>query len=248
MTSPVLHLQHVHKTYVMGDSEVQALKGIDLTIEAGEFTALKGPSGSGKSTLLNICGLLDRADCVDSDERADHDNEGSVELLGNRLNRLSDRELTLLRRQHIGFVFQSYNLLPVLSAHENIEYPLLLCGASRHDREKRVVELVEQVGLSAFANHRPDHLSGGQRQRVAIARALIKQPRLVIADEPTANLDTATASQMIELMHELGKSRGTTFLIATHDERMAQRCDRVLSMVDGVISGQQVQEVRHEVA
>jgi len=231
MTSCVLKLHDVHKTYAMGDSEVKALRGIDLTIEAGEFTALKGPSGSGKSTLLNICGLLDRA------------NNGTLELLDEPINDLSDQALTGMRRAHIGFVFQSYNLLPVLSASENIEYPLLLSGVSRSQRQQQVAELVEQVGLSEFATHRPDHLSGGQRQRVAIARALIKQPRLVIADEPTANLDTQTASQMIELMHELGKSRGTTFLIATHDERMAQRCDRVLNMVDGVITDQSVQGV-----
>ncbi len=236
MTSPILELHHIHKTYVMGDSEVQALKAINMTIQAGEFTALKGPSGSGKSTLLNICGLLDQPD------------SGTVKLLGNTITGLSDKALTQLRRAHIGFVFQSYNLLPVLSAAENIEYPLLLSGASRGERLKRVAELIEQVGLTQFARHRPDHLSGGQRQRVAIARALIKQPRLVIADEPTANLDTETASQMIELMHELGKSRGTTFLIATHDERMAERCDRVLNMVDGMFSDQQTTGETHEVA
>ncbi len=219
----IIRLRDIHKSYTMGDTRVTALKGIDLTISAGEFTAIKGPSGSGKSTMLNICGLLDRAD------------RGDLTLAGKTINGMADRQLTLLRRENIGFVFQSYNLLPVLSAAENIEYPLLLAGISGSERSLRVAEIVEQVGLDEFQHHRPDHLSGGQRQRVAIARALIKKPRLVIADEPTANLDTETASQMIELMHTLGKSRGTTFLIATHDDRMAARCDRILTMVDGVI-------------
>jgi len=221
--SPIICMRDIHKSYAMGDSRVTALKGVNLDISAGEFTALKGPSGSGKSTMLNICGLLDQPD------------SGDLSLAGKTIEGMSDGRLTELRREHIGFVFQSYNLLPVLSAAENIEYPLLLSGVAKSERSLHVGEIIEQVGLSEFQTHRPDHLSGGQRQRVAIARALVKQPRMVIADEPTANLDTETASQMIELMHTLGKSLGTTFLIATHDERMAARCDRILNMVDGVI-------------
>ena len=220
--NPILCLRGIHKTYVVGESRVRALRGIDLDIEAGEFTALEGPSGCGKSTLLNICGLLDRAD------------QGELGLLGENLDNATERRLTRLRRGHIGFVFQNYNLLPVLSAAENIEYPLLLSRTPRQARQRQVDEIIEQVGLEAFASHRPDHLSGGQRQRVAIARALVNRPRLVIADEPTANLDTETASQMIELMQALGRSRGTTFLIATHDDRMARRCDRVITLLDGV--------------
>ncbi len=220
---PVLKMENIRKTYDMGDTQVIALKQAYLCLEAGDFAALKGPSGSGKSTLLNICGLLDSA------------NDGELEFLGQPVAGLNNRQLTLLRRENMGFVFQSYHLLPVLSASENIEYPLLLKGEDVKTRQNRVAELIEQVGLSRFAHHRPDHLSGGQRQRVAIARALVNQPRLVIADEPTANLDTETATQMIELMHALGKAQGTTFLIATHDERMAARCDRVLNMRDGEI-------------
>lgn len=235
-SNTILSLQNICKTYVTGDSRVNALQGINLTIGSGEFTALEGPSGSGKSTLLNICGLLDRA------------NKGELELMGKTINSASDYQLTQLRRQHLGFVFQSYNLLPVLSANENIEYPLLLSGTSLKIRRHKVDEIVEQVGLKEFASHRPDHLSGGQRQRVAIARALINRPRLVIADEPTANLDTKTASQMIELMHDLGRSRGTTFLIATHDDRMARRCDRIITMVDGVVNERQTSGASHEMA
>ncbi|HGG59487.1 MAG TPA: ABC transporter ATP-binding protein [Gammaproteobacteria bacterium] len=234
--SPILRLRGIHKTYVVGESRVHALRGIDLDIEAGEFTALEGPSGCGKSTLLNICGLLDRAD------------QGELHLLGEKLNGAGERRFTRLRREHIGFVFQNYNLLPVLSAAENIEYPLLLSRTPRQARRRQVDAIIEQVGLEAFAGHRPDHLSGGQRQRVAIARALINRPRLVIADEPTANLDTETASQMIELMRGLGRSRGTTFLIATHDDRMARRCDRIITLLDGVAGEKRENGGDHEMA
>ncbi len=221
--TPVLKLRGIHKHYDMGDARITALKNVSLRLEPGDFAALKGPSGSGKSTLLNICGLLDDA------------NQGAVEFLGCDISDLDARQRTLLRRENMGFVFQSYHLLPVLSAQENIEYPLLLSGEPVKQRQQRTAAMIERVGLSEFASHRPDHLSGGQRQRVAIARALVNQPKLVIADEPTANLDTQTATQMIELMHELGKAQGTTFLIATHDERMAARCDRVFSMRDGAL-------------
>ena len=234
-TPTVLQLENIHKHYNVGTSQVVALKRVHLRLEAGDFAALKGPSGSGKSTLLNICGLLDSA------------NGGELLFSGQCAGSLSRRSLTLLRRENMGFVFQSYHLLPVLSVSENIEYPLLLQGMDRNQRERRVAEIIEQVGLARFARHRPDHLSGGQRQRVAIARALVNRPRLVIADEPTANLDTEIATRMIELMHELGKAQGATFLIATHDERMAARCDRVFNMCDGEIHETTGAE-RHEMA
>ena len=220
---PIIQMQNIQRNYQLGDSTVPALRDIQLEVTQGEFMALKGPSGSGKSTLLNICGLLDQP------------SHGSLDLLGNDIHQLTTWSLTQLRREHIGFVFQNFNLVPVMSASENIEYPLILSGVSHSKRRQQVKQMLEQVGLEKHANHRPDHLSGGQRQRVAIARALIKQPDLVIADEPTANLDTTTASEMIELMHALGKSQGSTFLIATHDERMAARCDRVVNLVDGII-------------
>jgi putative ABC transport system ATP-binding protein len=222
-TPALLHLEHVSKSYRVGDGRVSALRDVHLKLHHGEFIALKGPSGSGKTTLLNICGLLDTLDM------------GRYVLAGEDTARLSQRQLALLRRRLIGFVFQGFNLVPVMTAYENVEYPLLLAGMPAAQRKQRVTALLQRVGLAEFAKHRPDHLSGGQRQRVAVARALVKQPSLVIADEPTANLDTDTARHVIDLMHELGKLNHTTFLIATHDERMAARCDRTLTMLDGVL-------------
>lgn len=221
--SALMTLQGVTKTYHLGDSAVEALKGIDLVIPYGEFAAIGGPSGSGKSTLLNICGLVDTAD------------EGSYQLEGQSVSGLNQHERTRIRRERLGFIFQSFNLIPVMSAEENIEYPLRLMGMGRRDRKRAVDQMVEQVGLEPYADHLPDRLSGGQRQRVAIARALVKRPPLVIADEPTANLDTETATQVIDLMHRLGAENRTTFIIATHDERMVARCHRTIHLVDGEI-------------
>ena len=220
----LIDMQHIRKEYRLGETRVAALRGVDLQLDKGEFVALSGPSGSGKSTLLNLCGLLDHAD------------EGCYRLEGRDTGHLKRAELTMLRRDHIGFVFQNFNLVPVMNARENIEYPLLLNDVSSAIRRKRVDEILAQVGLESVAHHLPDKLSGGQRQRVAIARALVKKPSLVIADEPTANLDTATATQIIDLMHELGREQHATFLIATHDQRMTSRCDRSLELIDGAIS------------
>jgi len=219
----LIHLDQVSKTYLMGAARVPALREVTLSIEAGEFTALTGPSGSGKSTLLNVCGLIDQPDA------------GSISIDGRATGQLSQKELTLIRREKIGFIFQGFNLVPVMTAFENVEYPLFLAGNAATDRRERVREVLSRVGLSELAQRRPDELSGGQRQRVAIARALVKQPRLVVADEPTANLDSATATQIIDLMHELGRSNGTTFLIATHDARVTSRCDRSIVLTDGVL-------------
>ncbi len=217
-------LNDVTKTYHLGDTKVQALKGINLTIPYGEFAAIGGPSGSGKSTLLNICGLIDSAD------------GGRYTLEGRTVSNLSEDDLTKVRRERLGFIFQSFNLIPVMSARENVEYPLLLTGMDKQSRKQTVDAIIEKVGLAPYAHHLPDKLSGGQRQRVAIARALVKRPALVIADEPTANLDTKTATQIIDLMHELGSEHKTTFIIATHDERMVERCHRSYHLVDGEIS------------
>lgn len=219
--SPLLVLRTVAKSYRTGRIPVRALRSVSLVLKPGEFVALAGPSGSGKSTLLNICGLLDRPD------------SGEHFFMEQDVGRLSDRRLTTLRREQIGFVFQGFNLVPVMSVHDNVEYPLWLSGAGARERRQRVRETLQSVGVEEMAKRRPDELSGGQRQRVAIARALVKRPRLVIADEPTANLDTATANQIIDLMHGLGQRQGTTFLIATHDVRMTARCDRVLEIGDG---------------
>ncbi|MBI3525099.1 MAG: ABC transporter ATP-binding protein [Betaproteobacteria bacterium] len=222
-TTQLIRLENVSKSYLMGQARVAALREVTLSIEAGEFTALTGPSGSGKSTLLNLCGLIDQPDA------------GHISIDDQATGKLSQKDLTLIRREKIGFVFQGFNLVPVMTAFENIEYPLFLAGAGAAARRERVDEILSRVGLSEQAQRRPDELSGGQRQRVAIARALVKKPRLVVADEPTANLDSATATQIIDLMHELGRSNGTTFVIATHDARVTSRCDRSIVLTDGVL-------------
>jgi len=219
----LIRLDQVSKTYPMGETRVAALREVTLSIQAGEFAALTGPSGSGKSTLLNLCGLIDRPDA------------GSIRIDGQATGKLTEKDLTLIRREKIGFVFQGFNLVPVMTAFENVEYPLFLAGTAVKTRNRQVLEILSRVGLSELARRRPDELSGGQRQRVAIARALVKKPRLVVADEPTANLDSATATQIIDLMHELGRSHGTTFLIATHDARVTARCDRSIVLTDGVL-------------
>lgn len=225
MTSPAsaaaLRLRGIRKSYVMGGVPVPALKGIDLDVGRGEFVALTGPSGSGKSTLLNVCGLLDAPDT------------GDLELGGRAVRDLTDEALTLVRRERIGFVFQGFNLVPVMSVFENVEFPLYLQGVSAAERARRVGDTLARVGLSEFARRRPDELSGGQRQRVAIARALVKSAELVIADEPTANLDSVNATQVVDLLKALARDEGTTCVIATHDPRVSDHCDRVVRLVDG---------------
>jgi len=224
MSAALLTLHQVHKTYQLGAHTVPALQGVDLRLMPGEMLALTGPSGSGKSTLLNLAGLIDQPD------------QGEIHFEGQRVDRCSEQQATWLRRDAIGFVFQSFNLVPVMSVAENVDYPLFLRGLPVAERRQRVARILDAVGLAAHAQHRPDALSGGQRQRVAIARALVKRPRLVIADEPTAALDSHTADQMLALMRELGRAEGAAFLIATHDLRLSSRCDRVLHLLDGQIS------------
>lgn len=218
-----IELRGITKTYKMGSHVVRALQGVDLAVSRGELVALTGPSGSGKSTILNICGLLDQAD------------EGSVLLEGKSVAGMSARDLALLRRDRLGFIFQRFNLVPVMTAHENVDYPLLLGSLPAAQRTQRVSALLAAVGLAEHARHRPDRLSGGQQQRVAIARALIKHPSVVVADEPTASLDSRTADQVVDLMREHCHAQGAAFLIATHDERLTSRCDRVVRMLDGAI-------------
>jgi len=223
VTTAAIALTGIVKHYRMGEEDIPALKGIDLAVPAGAFVAVRGPSGSGKSTLLNICGLIDSFDA------------GQYLLAGADVGGLDDTARTLIRRRRIGFVFQSYNLVPVMSVRDNVDYPLLLADVAPAERRRLVDETLAQVGLTGLADRRPDQLSGGQRQRVAIARALVKSPTLVIADEPTANLDTATAQQVIDLMKALGARHGATFLIATHDDRMTAHCDQVRGIIDGVL-------------
>ncbi len=221
--TPVLQLAGVHKTYRLGAHVVPALQGVDLELRRGEMLALTGPSGSGKSTLLNIAGLIDRADA------------GQVQLNGRDVARLNERSTTLLRRDAIGFIFQGFNLVPVMTVFDNVDYALFIAGVPVAERRQRVQALLQAVGLADHAAHRPDALSGGQRQRVAIARALVKQPALVIADEPTANLDSQTANQVLDLMRDQAHRQGAAFLVATHDDRLLARCDRVLRLLDGQI-------------
>lgn len=219
--TPVMALHAVHKTYRLGAHVVPALRGVDLAVQRGELLALTGPSGSGKSTILNLCGLIDTPDA------------GEVFLQGRSTAGLDETQRTHLRRDALGFVFQSFNLVPVMTVAENVDYPLMLAGVAAPERRARVAAQLAAVGLQDHAQHRPDALSGGQRQRVAIARALVKRPRLVIADEPTASLDSHTADQVLDLMRARGHAEGAAFVIATHDSRLTRRCDRVLALLDG---------------
>lgn len=221
--APVVCLHGVRKTYRLGAHVIPALQGVDLVVQRGELLALTGPSGSGKSTLLNLCGLIDTPDA------------GEVMLGGTAVQGLDEQARTLLRRDALGFVFQSFNLVPVMTVAENVDYPLFLAGVPAAERRDRVAQQLAAVGLQAHAHHRPDALSGGQRQRVAIARALVKRPRLVIADEPTASLDSHTADQVLDLMRARGQAEGAAFVIATHDSRLTRRCDRVVALLDGRI-------------
>lgn len=220
-----LQLQEIRKAYNIGmPSEVEVLHGIDLTIKRGEFVALIGPSGSGKSTLLNQIGLLDKP------------TSGELYVTGQATTQLEDSDLTKLRAKSIGFVFQFHNLLPEFSALENVMLPLLAARGRPDEAMKlRAAELIEQVGLSKVGKHMSNDLSGGQQQRVAIARALVMQPPLVLADEPTGNLDTESANTIFELLRRVNEESGTSFLIVTHDPRLAQRCDRIIELVDGRI-------------
>ncbi|MDX1996610.1 MAG: ABC transporter ATP-binding protein [Thermoanaerobaculia bacterium] len=221
-----LRLVGVRKAYAIGTrAEVEVLHGIDLTLKRGEFAALIGPSGSGKSTLLNLIGLLDRP------------TGGQLFLEGQATEELGDEARTRLRARSIGFVFQFHHLLPAFSAQENVMLPLLAARGRRDDAMfARAAALIDQVGLTPWAGQRPNDLSGGQQQRVAIARALVLEPALVLADEPTGNLDTQSADVVFELLRRVNRERGTTFLIVTHDPRLANRCDRIIELVDGHIA------------
>lgn len=206
-----------------GETLVKALDCVDLNIARGEFSAVIGPSGSGKSTLLNLIGGLDQP------------TSGHVELAGTRIEAMSGNELSDFRRDHIGFIFQSYNLIPVLTAEENIEYIMLLQGVGAEERRQRVSEMLTRVGLDGYGSRRPPALSGGQQQRVAIARAMVSRPDIILADEPTANLDSKTGIALLDVMRELNQSLGMTFLFSTHDEKIMERADRLIHMEDGRI-------------
>lgn len=220
----LVQLKNVKKSYKLGETWVPALRGVDLEIRAGEFTSVIGASGSGKSTLLNLVGCLDLP------------TEGSIKIAGQEITQMKEIEQCDLRNEKIGFIFQSFNLVPVLNVWENIELPLLVKATlSIEARNARVQSVIQSVGLETFQHHRPDQLSGGQRQRVAIARALVTNPSLVLADEPTANLDSKTAHMILDLMAELNKTKNVTFLFCSHDEKLIGRVGRIVRIQDGVI-------------
>lgn len=223
MRSPLVKIQHVWKQYRLGKVTVDALRGVSLAVEPGEFVAIAGPSGSGKTTVLNMIGCLDTP------------TSGTVVIDGAEVNGLQPSQLAELRSKKIGFIFQTFNLIPVLTARENVEYPLLIQGVPASKRHAATANALEQVGLAAVARHRPGELSGGQQQRVAIARALVTGPALVLADEPTANLDSHTAQEIVELLRRLNRVEGVTCIFSTHDPRVMQYASRLVEMCDGQI-------------
>lgn len=221
----LLELTGVERIYRQGEIEVSALRGVDLVVQPGEFTTVFGPSGSGKTTLLNLMGCLDKP------------TNGTVVFDGEALGGLDKKGLARIRRESIGFVFQSYNLIPVLTAYENVEFAIRLLN--RHGQEElrnKVMQVLAAVGLSGLENRKPNELSGGQKQRVAIARALVKQPKLILADEPTANLDSTSSEEVLEVMVKMNRQLGTTFIFATHDPRVMDYAHRLLEIRDGRIS------------
>jgi putative ABC transport system ATP-binding protein len=218
----MIDMRKIRKVYAMGKVELEALRGIDLQIGENEFIAIMGPSGSGKSTLMNLMGCLDTP------------TSGEYFLEGQKVESLSPNELAEVRNKKVGFVFQNFNLLPYATAFENVEVPLIFGGVPTKKRKKRAMELLERVGLGERADHRPTELSGGEMQRVAIARALANKPRIILADEPTGNLDSASGAEIIELFQELGK-QGHTVIVITHDKEIARRTHRIIKLRDGMV-------------
>jgi putative ABC transport system ATP-binding protein len=222
--SEIISVKDLTKKFPMGLGEFTALNGINLTFSKGEFSGVVGPSGSGKTTLLNIIGLLDNP------------SDGEATILGNSSKDLSVRQAALLRRKHMGFIFQTYNLLPVYTVYENAEFPLLLLKMNANEREKAVLEALEWVGLSDKVRSKPAQLSGGECQRVAVARAMVKRPEIVLADEPTANLDAENSHHILQTMEKLNKELKTTFIFATHDEKVISYLKRKITLIDGKVS------------
>jgi len=218
---PVVVFDSVSKVYQMGEVAIPALKGVSLRIPRGRFSMVLGPSGSGKTTLLNLVGCLDQP------------TEGVIEVCGQLMAEISDDRISEFRARHIGFIFQNFNLIPVLSARENVEYPLALIGMKASERRDRSMAMLSSVGLADHGRHRPNQLSGGQKQRVAIARALVKEPNLVLADEPTANLDSKTGAAIIDLMHKVQEKFGASFVFSTHDPQLISHAEDVFSIRDG---------------
>ena len=224
----IIDVHNITKTYDTGSVSVQALRGVSVQVAKGEMVAVMGPSGCGKTTLLNCLSGIDDV------------SGGQIVIEGTDINEMSDDVKTIYRAQRMGFIFQFYNLLPVLSALENVELPLLVSGASPKDSREQAMKSLERVGLTDWATHKPAELSGGQRQRVTIARALVNDPAIVWADEPTGDLDSKTASDIMDLMQELNREQSQTFVIDTHDSSVAQRCDRTIHMNDGLIEREEI--------
>ena len=222
-TEHVIVTRELKKTYEDGGVPVQAVRGIDFILAKGEFTAIIGPSGSGKTTFLNLMAGLDSP------------TSGEIELSGNLLSEMTGKQLSNYRRDHIGFIFQAYNLFPVLTVEENVEYIMLLQGIHKKERHQRVMEILQQVELKDFADRLPSKLSGGQQQRVAVARAMVSRPSLIIADEPTANLDSKTSGDLLDMMKKLNEETGMTFLFSTHDEIVMKRARKVVTIRDGLL-------------
>ncbi|MEW6621243.1 MAG: ABC transporter ATP-binding protein [bacterium] len=217
----VVAVKEVSREYKLGKTSVRALQKVSLEVEKGEFVSICGPSGSGKTTLLNIIGCLDKP------------TEGTVAIIDQSVEGLSDAQLSELRNRRIGFIFQTFNLIPVLTAYENVEYPLWILGKGNKERRKMVLKMLEEVGLLEHKNHKPDELSGGQRQRVAVARALVTMPSLVLADEPTANLDSETGEAILELMWKINREFSTTFIFSTHDPKIMNYAREIYRLRDG---------------
>jgi len=228
MSTPIVVMKDVKKTYRQGKIDVQALRGLDLEVMPGDFVAICGPSGSGKTTALNLIGALDKP------------SSGSVVVEGQELAKMSRRALSRMRRDRIGFVFQAYNLIPVLSAFENAEAVMALQGGSGSERKAKVMKLLEEVGLKGMEKRRPHEMSGGQQQRVAIARAIASSPAVVLADEPTANVDSETAEKLLDIMGQLNRDHGVTFIFSTHDQRVMEHARRIVKMVDGRVESDEV--------
>lgn len=220
----LIEIKGLKKNYALGKTTVNALRGVDFSVSEGEFLSVIGPSGSGKTTLLNIIGCIDKA------------TEGNIKIGDQEINSLNDNQISDIRLNKIGFIFQTFNLVPVLNVRENVEFPLLLMKKhSKQEIQKRAEQLIEEVGLLEYIDHKPAELSGGQRQRVAIARALVTNPDIVLADEPTANLDSVTGDNILQLMKKLNETEKTTFIFSTHDEHVLQYAKRVVKIKDGLI-------------
>jgi putative ABC transport system ATP-binding protein len=228
----IIKAEAVEKTYHENGLDVRAVRGVDLEVTAAEFSALVGPSGSGKTTLLNVISGLDNP------------TGGKVMLGGQLISEMEGKELSDFRRDHIGFIFQAYNLIPVLTVEENVEYIMLLQGVSKEERHRRVVDMLKDMGLQGMEDRFPPKLSGGQQQRVAIARAMVSRPDLILADEPTANLDSQTGSDLLDMMAELNQKTGMTFLFSTHDRMVMRKARRVITLKDGQIANDETKESR----